>query len=558
MSSPAYTPSVIAAGGIVNDIAYGASVKISGANVPSSLQSLAAFAAVDSPTLPAPLTAPLVDVAQVGGDPNLCTAPPAGSLSGAIALYHRSTCFFSNTVPNAVAAGAAGAILINNSADPSTLTGWGGIGGAGIPALMVSQSDGQTLQTFVDANPSTTATLNTQLSQISASVLGVPPNGVASFASRGPSVGSYGLKPDLAAAATNFLMAAENVDPFGDLFSPQRYAVAAGTSFASPMVAGAAALIKQAQSLTPLQVKSALVNSSTLSGLLNQAGTAAPSIADVGAGLLQVQNAVVSPVQFVPSTVSFGSVSTALPPAQTLAVTNRTGATLTYNVSPIAASPNTQVVVTNSGSSIGVRLTGAIPSPGRYEGVIDVSGAPVPLHIPYMFVVPSNVPFDVLPLIGTFFDGPVGQQIPAAYDGGFLLRVVDRFGTSVSNATVRWAVVAGGGQIIPGTGFTTTATDANGIAYATPVLGATVGTQQVQRYRVRNDGQLRGKCAADSGDHLGWRCGRRFVHGQPRRSPRLDHLDFRGEPRRRHGVSLAVPASAGDRRRSVQFRCPVG
>ena len=81
------------------------------------------------------------------------------------------------------------------------------------------------------------------------------------------SIGNYGLKPDVSAAATNFLLAAENVDPFGELFSSTRYAVADGTSFASPMVAGAAALVKQAQpDLTPLQVKSALVNSATLTG----------------------------------------------------------------------------------------------------------------------------------------------------------------------------------------------------------------------------------------------------------------------------------------------------
>ena len=478
VTSPAYTPSIIAAGGIQNDIAYGNSINVSGPNLPAGLQTLPAFPAVDSPILPAPLTAPLVDVAQVGADPNLCTAPPAGSLRGVIALYQRSSCFFSVTVPNALAGGAVGVVIVNNSASASTLTNWGGIAGANIPALMVSQPDGQNLQAFVDANPSVTATLNTQLSQVPASALGIAPNTVAPFASRGPSVGSYGLKPDVSAAATNFLLAAENVDPYGDVFSAKRYAVAAGTSFSSPLVAGAAALVKQAQpSLTPLQVKSALVNSSTLAGLLNQAGTTGASIADVGAGLLQAQNAVVSPVEFVPSTVSFGSVAVALPPAQTVAVTNRSGATLTYSVSPIAAAPGTQVVVTNSGSSIAVRLSGSIPPAGRYEGVINVSGASIPLQIPYMFVVPSNTPFDLIPLIGTYFDGPVGLQIPAGYDGVLGLRVIDRFGTSVSNVPIKWSTVVGGGQVLSGSQFTSTATDPNGIAIATPVLGPTAGAQ---------------------------------------------------------------------------------
>ncbi len=396
-------------------------------------------------------------------------------------------------MPNAQAAGAVGVIFIDNSPDASTLTNWGGLGGATIPALMISQSDGQNLKTDVDANASTTASLNTQQAQVSATALGLIPDSVVSFASRGPSVGNYGLKPDVSAAATNFLMAAENVDPFGELFSSTRYAVAAGTSFSSPMVAGAAALVKQAQpALTPLQVKSALVNSATLSGLLNQAGTAPATPSDVGSGLLQAQNAVVAPVVFSPSTVSFGSVAAGLPAAQTITVANTSASALTLNFSVSAARPaaSTQVLVNSAGtasltvaahatSSFTVKLSGSIPPAGRYEGVINISGAAVPLHIPYLFVAPSNTTYDVVPLIpspGTSFDGPVGQQIPAEEDGILALRVIDRFGTSVSNVPVKWAATAGGGQIL--SGATYTATDPNGIAIATPVLGSTAGPQQ--------------------------------------------------------------------------------
>ena len=475
VASPAYSPSVIAVGGIVNDIAYGDTINVSGTNVPANLTTLAAFPSGDSPVLPAPLTAPLVDVVQLGDDPLLCAAPAAGTLTGQIAIITRGTCNFSVKIPNAQAAGAVGVIVIDNT---TAIPSWGPTDGT-IPALMISQSDGQNLLAFVDANPGATARLNTVQTQVPATAVGLIPESVAYFASRGPSVGNYGLKPDLSAAATNFLLAAENVDPFGDVFSTARYTVANGTSFSTPMVSGAAALVKQAQpSLTPLQVKSALVNSATISGLLNQLGTAAPTPSDVGSGLMQAQNAVVAPVLFSPSTISFGAITTALPAAQTVAVSNRSGAALTYTVSPITAAPATQVVVTNSGSSITVRLSGSIPPAGRYEGAIKVAGAAVPLSIPYLFVVPSNVTYDVVPLFGTFFDGPVGEQIPADYGGILGLRVIDRFGTSVSNVAVKWAAPVGGGQILSGAQYTSTATDINGIAIATPVLGSSVGTQQ--------------------------------------------------------------------------------
>ena len=344
---------------------------------------------------------------------------------------------------------------------------------------MLFRSDGQNLRTFVDAKPGTAVTLDSDRTQAPAGTLGLIPDATAPFASRGPSTGSYGLKPDVSAAATNFLMAAQNVDPFGDVFSSTRYSVASGTSFSAPMIAGAAALVKQAQpGLTPLQVKSALVNSATLAGILNQAGTGPAGVADVGSGLLQAQNAVVSPVLFVPSTVSFGLIAGSLPPAQTLAVTNNSGASLTYTVSPITAAPATQVIVTNSGSSISVRLSGSVPPAGRYEGVIDVSGAPIPLHIPYMFLVGSNTVYDVISLLGDGFDGPVNQEIPAPYGGGIAFRAIDASGAAVPNVPVRWAAPVGGGRVLSGPQYTSTVTDINGVAFATVVFGPTAGTQQ--------------------------------------------------------------------------------
>jgi uncharacterized protein (TIGR03437 family) len=499
IASPAYTPSVIAAGGIQNDVTYADTITVSGGGVPANLATIMATPSGDGPTPAAPLTAPLVDVTQIGADALWCVVtPPAGSLSGDIALILRGTCDFSVKVANAQAGGAVGVVFIDNSPNPSTLTGWGGLAGTTIPAFMIGQSDGRNLQSFVDSNPSATAvrtmaTLNPARDQVPATALGLIPESTAYFASRGPVIGTYGLKPDVSAVATDFLLAAEDVDPYGEVFSATRYTVANGTSFAAPMLSGAAALVKQAQpNLTPLRVKSALVNSATLPGVLNQGGTGPAGIADVGAGLLQAQNAVLSPVQFVPSTVSFGLLTNALPAAQTLTAYNSTASpvTLSFGVSPITSAAAAAVEVNNSSiatvtipaessTSITVRLVGSVPPAGRYDGAITVSGASVPLEIPYLFLVSDNTVYDVIPIFGQGFDGPVSQAIPAEYDDGLLgIRVIDRYGASVANAPVQWSVVQGGGQVLVGPQYTDTATDADGVAFATPVLGSASGAQE--------------------------------------------------------------------------------
>ena len=60
-------------------------------------------------------------------------------------------------------------------------------------------------------------------------------------------------------------MATQRFDPNGEMYDPTGYTVAQGTSFAGPMVAGAAALVKQRNpQWTSAQIKSALVNTATM------------------------------------------------------------------------------------------------------------------------------------------------------------------------------------------------------------------------------------------------------------------------------------------------------
>jgi len=499
VGSPAYAPSVLAAGGIENDVTYIQSVNITGSGVPSNLNRIQATESVDGPAPSAPLTAPVVDVTQAGdSDGLLCSPLSTAVLANSLALVLRGSCDFSVKVNYAQNAGALGVIFIDNG---NGLAGWGVGSGTVIPAFLVSQSDGANLKSYVDAHSGTEATLDPDPVQVPASFLGFIGKSVAYFASRGPVTGTGALKPDVSAAATDFLLAAENYDPYGELFSYDGYGTADGTSFATPMLAGAAALVMQANpNLTPLQVISALVNTGTLSGLVTSDGTASASVTEVGSGLLQAQNAVVSTVQIVPSSVSFGFLTQggSLPTAQTLTFSNSGSSAVTLKMSAAASAGHSssagQILVNGSSSpsvsvpagestTVTVSLSGSVPGAGRYEGLITVSGAPVPLTIPYMYLVGDNTPYDVIPLNATppgysSFDGPIGQPIPDDYGGGLLIQVIDQYGAPVQNAAVQWTVTGGNGSIESGIDNTSTTTDQYGVAYATPILGSTPGAQE--------------------------------------------------------------------------------
>ena len=530
VGSPAYAPSVLAAGGIQNDVYYVESVVIAPGNGSTHLQAIAAKTSADGPEPPAPFTAPLIDVTQAGdSDGLLCSPISPGSLTNDIAVVLRGDCDFGAKIAYAQNAGAVGVIFIDNG---TGFYPWGAGAGALIPAFLISQSDGQQVKALVDSTSGSTATMSPYPYQVPTSAgygyvadkcvpgnaaplsIELIPESVACFAGLGPVVGEFGatvVKPDAVAAATDFLLASETYDPKGELFNYSGYGVADGTSFATPMFSGAAALVIQANpTMSPLQVKSALVNTASLSGLKTTDGSAAAPINDVGAGLLQAQNAVISTVQAVPSSFAFGPIgSGSLPISIPLGLYNTGGASVTLNLSVAepAGLSGTQVQVNsatsgsltipaNSSASVTVSLSGGIPGPGRYEGLITATGGPATLYIPYQFLVSDNTPFDIIPLNETppgyiGFDGPVGANIPwyetvscttvnsCVLDyGSIAIQVIDQYGVPVVNAPVQWAVTQGGGSVLQGANYTDTATSITGVAGASVVMGTTPGLQE--------------------------------------------------------------------------------
>ncbi len=521
VGSPAYAPSAIAVGGIQNDVTYVEHIDISGSGVPSGLQTIDAFTSYDGPVPDQP-TAP----ATLVDDGSLCTAVTSTALTGQVALVTQGSCDDVTMVTNAQSGGAVAVIEI---ADGESFFLPFGLSGTTIPTFIVGQDDGANLKSYVDANSGAAqASLDPRPFQVPAESLGLIPYSIAPFSSRGPVAESGALKPDLVAAATDFLIPAETIDPYGELFNFAGYGVTQGTSFATPMVTGSAALIRQANpnaaTFTPLQIKSALVNTAALTNLVTSDGSAQASITEAGAGLLQTGSAVISTVQAVPATVAFGNLTTLVsattttscvtvntnPCTLTFYNTGANSVTLTLNVVPSFGhtTSSTAVEVNNSGTAsltvpaggnttATVSLTGNVPSPGRYEGVITASGGPVQLSIPYMFVEGDGIPYDVIPLNDVepgqgyiAFDGAVGAQIPWYQEcdntsnscvndyGPIAIQVIDQYGVPVEGVPVSWAVTGGNGTIIADPDYTDSITMTNGIAGATVNLGSTVGSQE--------------------------------------------------------------------------------
>src|ERR1035441_6124299 len=125
----------------------------------------------------------------------------------------------------------------------------------GIPAIMIYYADGVALQSYLASNSNVQATLTPALHVETALS-----NLVTDFTSRGPSI-DYSIKPELVAVGQGIYTATESLDPTGDLYDPTGYTTVEGSSFAAAMVAGAAALVKQANpGFSAAQIKSALVN----------------------------------------------------------------------------------------------------------------------------------------------------------------------------------------------------------------------------------------------------------------------------------------------------------
>jgi subtilisin family serine protease len=220
-------------------------------------------------------------------NPLACSAFPADTFKDKIALISRGTCSFSIKINNAMAAGAKGVIVVQNSgAMPSTMSN----PGTTIPSLMISKADGATLAALVASKPATEVSLSRFASRVMNSQYA---DNMSDFSSRGPDGDNNILKPDMGAPGGSILSSTSPEDADGATFQ-----LMSGTSMASPHVAGAAAVMKQLHpTWTAVEIKTALTSSS-VNGLKKEDASSATTPFDIGAGRLDLARATKAAVTF--------------------------------------------------------------------------------------------------------------------------------------------------------------------------------------------------------------------------------------------------------------------
>jgi uncharacterized protein (TIGR03437 family) len=186
--------------------------------------------------------------------------------------------------------------------------------------------------------------------------------------------------------------------------------------------------------------------------------------------------------------VSFGSFTSGatVSQTQTLTFTNTgsTAVTAALSLQSAVSSPGASVAVNPASVSLApgatqnvtVSLTGTVPAGGVYYGTINAAGASVPLHVPYMFIVPtgSSRGADLNAIIGDQDIAVTGQQIP---DGSVGFQVTDANGAPLTGVPVTFT--QGQGSVPLTLGNVSSTTDNYGYAYADLTIGSQTGSYDV-------------------------------------------------------------------------------
>ncbi|MCG7537463.1 S8 family serine peptidase [Pseudoalteromonas sp. OOF1S-7] len=203
--------------------------------------------------------------------------------TGKAVLIDRGACAFTEKVLNAQERGAVLVLIANNNDDGTPAPMGGSDAAVTIPSVGINFAAGDALKNQLRDGAATYSV---------SGVLKSTTGGVSGFSSRGPSMDGL-LKPEIAAPGSNILAAAPAT---GDQLHRM-----SGTSMASPIVAGAVALMKEGRpELDAFEIKAMLMNTANLDIHVDSLNVDPESplapISRIGAGLINVEKAMASPV----------------------------------------------------------------------------------------------------------------------------------------------------------------------------------------------------------------------------------------------------------------------
>ncbi len=268
-----------------------------------------------------------------------CTSVDPGA-SGKLAIIDRGTCFFSQKVANAKAAGAVGVVIINNVAgDPIAMGRTAGFDDD-LPAVMIGLTEGAALRSSGETTADAIATFQEFVTPDNKDIL-------ATFSSQGPTTPDLLIKPDLTSVGVNVLSSITCVGKGGGCPDDGTgWAFFNGTSMSAPHITGSAAVLLDLHSTwSPAQVKSALVNRADLVAevVVKDAKTGTHSIGPTaqGAGRENLSVAADATTWLDPVSASFGRVPVIHPTSLTVTLSNPTGSDQTFSVSTTKFTPDT-------------------------------------------------------------------------------------------------------------------------------------------------------------------------------------------------------------------------
>lgn len=411
----------------------------------------------DGPSPGKVITGPTLDVAGIDPSGLACSPLPSGSAAGMVVLVQRGTCTFASKVTNVAAAGGIAAVIYNSATGSQFFLGSSGVGGATLPAMFINRTDGLDLKARIAANSG----LQVSLDFVGTSQFPQRPD-LAVFSSRGPSIGSA-MKPDLMAVGDQIVTAAQNTYSQGQSYDASGFINTGGTSFASPLAAGAAAVLKGARpGLTVRQYRSLLINNASPA----TAGPGLPAtVQQGGAGLLNVAAALSGTVVAYPTSLNFGTGPGAINNTLNLVISNAGTASDTFsiNVLPTGNSPapslsaNSVQLDPNASQTISATVNTSGLAPGEYQGYLQVAGtaSSTTASIPYWFAVPGSDPVGISILYQDYTD-----KAGSSSNQAVVFRITDIAGLPYTGSLIPTVTMSlGGGRIkskyqagdIPGT-----------------------------------------------------------------------------------------------------------